>query len=104
MGTMTRDLMMDYMEERYQPDDLVLSVSDDGCGIPAENLEKVFLPFFTTKADGHGTGLGLSTVHGIVEGLGGQIRVSSEVEAGTVFTVHLPLEPAEDREVLAASA
>jgi two-component system NtrC family sensor kinase len=83
---------------------LVLSVSDDGCGIPAENLERVFLPFFTTKAEGHGTGLGLSTVHGIVEGLGGQIRVSSEVEAGTVFTVHLPLEPAEDREVLAASA
>lgn len=83
---------------------LVLSVSDDGCGIPPENLEKVFLPFFTTKKNGHGTGLGLSTVHGIVEGLGGQIRVGSEVNVGTVFTVHLPLEPAEDREVLAASA
>jgi two-component system NtrC family sensor kinase len=75
---------------------LVLAVTDNGCGISEKNLDKIFVPFFTTKPVGRGTGLGLSTVFGIVERLGGRIEVSSEVNAGSVFTVRLPLEgPAE---------
>ncbi len=80
-----------------------ISVADNGCGIEPENLEKIFLPFFTTKPVGQGTGLGLSTCYGIVERLGGQISVSSEVNVGTVFTVRLPLSgvPEEARGKLA---
>ena len=74
-----------------QDDRVLISVTDNGCGIAPENLEKIFLPFFTTKPVGRGTGLGLSTCYGIVERLGGHISVSSEVGAGTVFTVRLPL-------------
>jgi len=71
---------------------LTVAIVDDGCGITPENLEKIFLPFFTTKPAGKGTGLGLSTCYGIVERLGGQIMVTSELNAGTVFTVRLPLD------------
>ncbi len=76
---------------------LSVSFADNGCGIPPENLEKIFLPFFTTKPVGQGTGLGLSTCYGIVERLGGQISVSSEVNVGTVFTVRLPLSAVPER-------
>jgi len=75
-----------------------VSIADNGCGIPPENMEKIFLPFFTTKPPGQGTGLGLSTVYGIVKGLGGEITVTSESNAGTVFNVRLPLGPAEKEE------
>lgn len=75
-------------------DYLVLAVSDNGVGIPAENLNKLFEPYFTTKAPGRGTGLGLSVVHGIVEELRGFIEVDSVVQRGTTMRVHLPLEPA----------
>jgi len=73
-----------------------ISVADDGCGIRPEDMDKIFHPFFTTKPVGEGTGLGLSTVYGIVEGLGGQISVTSELNGGTVFTVSLPLAPTEE--------
>jgi signal transduction histidine kinase len=66
-------------------------VSDTGCGIPRENLVKMFTPFFTTKAPGAGTGLGLSIVYGIIKMHRGQISVESEVGRGTTFTVTLPL-------------
>jgi len=72
-------------------DDLIVTVADNGCGIPPENIEKIFLPFFTTKPVGRGTGLGLSTCYGIVERLGGKIEVTSELNVGTVFTIRLPL-------------
>ncbi|MFH1537546.1 MAG: ATP-binding protein, partial [bacterium] len=72
-------------------DTLLVSVADNGCGIKPDVLEKIFMPFFTTKPVGKGTGLGLSTCYGIVERLGGQITVISEVNAGTNFTVRLPL-------------
>jgi two-component system NtrC family sensor kinase len=70
---------------------LNISVADNGCGIDPEIMDKIFLPFFTTKPVGQGTGLGLSTIYGIVERLGGRILVNSEENVGTVFTVHLPL-------------
>jgi two-component system NtrC family sensor kinase len=71
-------------------DEIAISVRDDGCGIPAENVEKLFDPFFTTKVVGEGTGLGLSISHGIVTGHGGRIEVESDVGRGTTFTLVLP--------------
>lgn len=67
-------------------------VSDSGCGIPPEELEGIFTPFFTTKE--FGTGLGLSVVHGIVTEHGGQIDVDSTPGEGTTFTVSLPVSTA----------
>ncbi|HPF71549.1 MAG TPA: ATP-binding protein, partial [Candidatus Krumholzibacteria bacterium] len=66
-------------------------VQDDGVGLTSAQLERVFLPFFTTKAPGAGTGLGLSVSYGIVEGLGGHLSVSSEAGRGAVFTIDLPI-------------
>jgi len=71
---------------------LTVKVIDNGSGISPEDMEKIYLPFFTTKPVGQGTGLGLSTVYGIVNGLGGDITVESEVNSGTVFTVQFPLD------------
>jgi signal transduction histidine kinase len=69
---------------------LVLSIRDDGAGIPAEARDKIFSPFFTTKPFGQGTGLGLSICHGIVASHGGTIEVESEVGRGSRFSVVLP--------------
>jgi len=69
---------------------VVLQVRDEGCGMSADELAKVFEPFYTTKATGKGTGLGLATVYGIVKQNGGEIRVESRKGAGTTFRVCLP--------------
>jgi PAS domain S-box-containing protein len=79
----------------FEKDEFVhIRVSDSGCGIPEEHLSQIFTPFFTTKAPGTGTGLGLSNCYGIVEKMGGRIRVRSEVNVGSEFTTIFPLNEA----------
>ncbi len=70
--------------------------SDNGCGISKEIQEKIFKPFFSTKRVGQGTGLGLSISYGIVRDYQGQIKVSSQVGAGTTFTLLFP--PIEEKD------
>jgi signal transduction histidine kinase len=90
--------------ERYEPavtvstlmvndsnNSLLISVRDNGKGIPPKILDKIFQPFFTTKPTGEGTGLGLSLSYDIVKAHGGDITVDSKPEEGTTFTVRLPI-------------
>jgi two-component system NtrC family sensor kinase len=69
-----------------------LSVIDTGCGIPEQDLQRVFDPFFTSKGVGEGTGLGLSVSHGIIKAHNGAIEVESAVGEGSTFNIYLPLD------------
>ena len=71
-------------------DKVVITVTDTGCGIKKEHLDKIFEPFFTTKPTGKGTGLGLSVSYGIVQQHDGTLEVQSEPDRGTTFTITLP--------------
>ena len=71
-------------------EDVTISVSDNGSGIAAENISKIYDPFFTTKAVGAGTGLGLAVSYGIVQEHEGEIEVTSEVGSGTTFVLVFP--------------
>ena len=70
-------------------DAIRIDISDTGVGIPQENLDKLFTPFFTTKEKGKGVGLGLSVVHGIIERHHGKIEIKSNPGAGTTFSIYL---------------
>jgi len=70
---------------------VAVSVRDTGCGIPPEYVERVFMPFFTTKDPGKGTGLGLSVSYTIIRSFGGDFYVESALGKGSTFTVELPL-------------
>ena len=74
---------------------VLITVADEGKGIPPEHLPNIFRPFFTTK--GHGTGLGLSLARRMVEAHGGHIDVTSEVGKGTQFLVRLPVKNRRDQ-------
>ena len=81
------------IEVKSQQDDskIVISIKDNGPGIPEEHRKKVFDPFFTTKETGKGIGLGLSVSYSIFEKLGGNITFESNKLEGTVFNVNLPI-------------
>ena len=76
---------------QINPQKLAVSIEDNGCGMDNETLRHIFEPFFTTKK-GYGTGLGLSITYGIVTKLGGDIKVASQKDVGTTFTIYLPIK------------
>ena len=78
------------IETSFDGEAVRVAVTDSGKGIPPEELEKIYMPFFTTKEVGKGTGLGLSVSYGIVKSLGGRIEVESTVGRGSTFTIVLP--------------
>lgn len=83
-----RGLSIDISAQRADSQ-VLIRVADTGVGIPPENLDQIFQPFFTTR-NGHGTGLGLAICHRIITSLDGQLTVRSQVGKGTCFTIALP--------------
>ena len=79
------------LNTRKKGDQILLTVSDNGDGIPEEILDKIFQPFFTTKPTGHGTGLGLSLAYDIVKAHGGELKVKTKEGEGTEFIISLPV-------------
>ena len=81
----------------------LISFSDSGCGMDQETLGHIFEPFYTTKEVGHGTGLGLATVYGVIQQNRGMIDVYSEPGLGTTFNIYLPLLSEEETEAVAVA-
>ena len=95
-GNITFDQNYCAIHPEFMPGEYVLlSASDDGCGMEKDTLSSLFEPFFTTKAMGEGTGLGLATVYGIVKQNHGFINVYSELTEGTTFKIYLPRHESE---------
>lgn len=78
------------VEDEGQKEYIEIKVEDEGCGIPKENISKIYEPFYTTKGQ-KGTGLGLAVIWGIIDNHNGRITVDSEVGKGTAFTIRLPI-------------
>ncbi len=89
-GTLTVDTSADSGGQ------IKIEVKDTGCGIPQENLQRLFTPFFTTKKEVKGVGLGLAVSYGIIQRHQGKIEVDSEVGKGTTFRVYLPVYDAQE--------
>ncbi|WP_300157288.1 PAS domain-containing sensor histidine kinase [Solidesulfovibrio sp.] len=81
---------------RPDPESVAVAVADNGCGIPAADVKRIFEPFFSTKKKKGGTGLGLSITYGLVQELGGTLAVDSELGHGSTFTVTFPLAKGDD--------
>jgi signal transduction histidine kinase len=82
---------LDITARREDENYVSVTITDDGCGIPEADLKRIFEPFFSTKKERGGTGLGLSITYGLVQEIGGDIKVQSEDGKGTSFTITLPL-------------
>jgi light-regulated signal transduction histidine kinase (bacteriophytochrome) len=74
---------------------ILVTVSDTGCGIPSENIPKLFTPFFTTKALGSSIGLGLANAYGLIDRLGGKMTVTTKVGRGSTFSILVPINKTE---------
>ena len=86
-----------WLESGESEEIAMLAITDSGPGIPAEDVERIFEPFYTTKAPGKGTGLGLAIVARAIENFGGTIWVSAAREGGAAFRILLPVAPAQGR-------
>jgi signal transduction histidine kinase len=80
-----------FIDTRREGDDVVISIRDTGSGIPAEHLDKIFDPGFTTKGVGVGVGLGLAVAYSVIKEHQGSIQVSSQLGQGSTFTIRLPI-------------
>lgn len=89
-----RHLSEDSVQDGY----IEIEIADTGAGIPSEQLQKIFDPFYSTKEPGKGTGLGLNISETIVKSHGGRITVKSQVDEGTVFTIFLPIKRGSEEE------
>lgn len=85
---------------KKENDNAIVEITDTGCGIPEENFDKLFTPFFTTKKMGKGTGLGLAISYGIIKMHKGDIKVTSRINAGSTFKIRLPLKVDENKIIL----
>ena len=107
-GKLTIETGNAYLDDRYAREHadvtpgqyVLLAVTDTGAGIPAAKLEKVFDPFYSTKGEGKGSGLGLSMVYGFVKQSGGHIKIYSEVGEGTTVRLYLPRSDQSEDEVV----
>jgi PAS domain S-box-containing protein len=109
-GRLTIEASNAFLDDEYvrQHDELsagqyvMIAVTDTGTGIPSDILERVYEPFFTTKAEDKGTGLGLAMVYGFLKQSGGHVKIYSEVGAGTTVKLYLPREMAREDTLVAA--